>query len=145
MYQEWCTAGARTGGLVGDARPCGSWRETPHSRQTAIADVTEGFAPTGAIGVWSMDFLSGARRVVVAMTHTAKSVPKIVPCCTLPLTSVRRVSLIVTEMAVVEPSEQGLVLRERAPGVEVGAMLAPTEAPLRVDGDVPEMSLETTG
>lgn len=91
----------------------------------------------------AMDLVSGARRVVVAMTHTAKGVPKIVPCCTLPLTSLRRVSLIVTEMAVVEPTEQGLVLRERAPGVSVEAILAATEAPLRADGEVPEMSLES--
>lgn len=89
----------------------------------------------------AMDLVSGARRVVVAMTHTVKGVPKIVRQTDLPLTSVRPVSLIVTEMAVIEPTPQGLLLRERAPGVSVEAILAATEADLIVPGTVPEMHL----
>jgi 3-oxoacid CoA-transferase B subunit len=90
----------------------------------------------------AMDLVSGARRVLVAMTHTAKGNPKIVPECTLPLTSIRRVSLLVTDMAVIEPGEAGLVLRERAPGVSVEEIIAATSARLIVGGDVPEMALQ---
>lgn len=87
----------------------------------------------------AMDLVTGARRVVVAMVHTAKGVPKIVPECTLPLTAARRVSLIVTELAVIEPSDEGLVLRERAAGVSVDDVLVATGAKLIVSGEVPEM------
>jgi acetate CoA/acetoacetate CoA-transferase beta subunit len=89
----------------------------------------------------AMDLVSGARRVIVAMTHTAKGAPKIVPEVTLPLTSVRRVDLIVTEMAVIAPEEGGLRLIERAPGGSVEAILAATAAPLIVEGEVAEMAL----
>lgn len=93
----------------------------------------------------AMDLVSGAGRVIVAMTHTAKGEPKIVPDCTLPLTSERRVSLIVTELAVIEPGETGLVLRERAPGVTVERILAATAAPLIVPEHVPEMAIGRVG
>jgi acetate CoA/acetoacetate CoA-transferase beta subunit len=89
----------------------------------------------------AMDLVTGAKRVVVAMTHTAKGAPKIVPECSLPLTSLRPVSLVVTELAVIEPTEAGLALKERAPGVPVAAILAATEAPLLVPEQVPEMPL----
>lgn len=89
----------------------------------------------------AMDLVAGAQRVIVAMVHAAKGEAKIVPTCTLPLTATRRVSLLVTEMAVIEPTEAGLVLRERGPGVSVDAILAATDAALIVEGDVPEMVL----
>lgn len=89
----------------------------------------------------AMDLVSGARRVIIAMNHTAKGNPKIVPQCTLPLTSTRRISLIVTELAVIEPTEAGLVLKEVAPGVSVEAVQAATSARLIVAADVPEMAL----
>ncbi|GAA0300247.1 3-oxoacid CoA-transferase subunit B [Rhodovulum strictum] len=89
----------------------------------------------------AMDLVAGARRVVVAMLHTARGVPKIVPECTLPLTAARRVSLIVTEMAVIEPTEAGLVLREHAPGVSVEQICAATAAALVILGDVAPMNL----
>ncbi|SIO03970.1 acetate CoA/acetoacetate CoA-transferase beta subunit [Rhodovulum sp. ES.010] len=89
----------------------------------------------------AMDLVAGAKRVIVAMVHAAKGAPKIVPECDLPLTADRRVSLIVTEMAVIEPTEDGLVLRETGPGVSVDDVLAATAASLRIEGDVPEMQL----
>jgi len=89
----------------------------------------------------AMDLVSGAKRVIVAMIHTAKGKSKILKKCTLPLTSVRRVSLVVTDLCVIEPTEEGLVLKERAPGVTVEQVLAATEAALIVPPDVPEMRL----
>src|SRR5271169_4281075 len=89
----------------------------------------------------AMDLVVGAKRVIVAMNHAAKGDPKIVPECTLPITAARRVSLIVTEMAVIEPTDVGLVLRERAPGVSVEDIQKATSARLVVDGPVPEMHL----
>jgi acetate CoA/acetoacetate CoA-transferase beta subunit len=86
-----------------------------------------------------MDLVTGAKRVIVAMTHTVKNKPKIMKRCTLPLTSVRRVSLIVTELAVIEPTDEGLVLRETAPGVTREKVIASTEAALIIPARVPEM------
>jgi acetate CoA/acetoacetate CoA-transferase beta subunit len=87
----------------------------------------------------AMDLVTGARRVIVAMTHAAKGQAKILKTCTLPLTSLRRIDLIVTEMAVIEPTAEGLLLREVAPGVSVQDVLAQTEARLIVPGNVPPM------
>jgi acetate CoA/acetoacetate CoA-transferase beta subunit len=89
----------------------------------------------------AMDLVSGAKEVIVAMTHTAKGKSKIVKKCTLPLTSVRRVSLIVTELAVLEPTEKGLVLREVAPGVSKEDVIAATEATLIIPDDVKVMPI----
>lgn len=89
----------------------------------------------------AMDLVTGAAKVVVAMQHAAKGESKIVPVCTLPLTAQRRVSLVVTDLAVIEPTAEGLVLRERAPGVSVEDILAATAARLLVPDEVPEMAL----
>lgn len=89
----------------------------------------------------AMDLVTGAKRVIVAMQHAAKGESKIVKRCTLPLTSVRRVSLIVTDLAVIEPTDKGLLLRETAPGVTVEQVLANTAAELIVPADVPVMPL----
>jgi len=89
----------------------------------------------------AMDLVSGAKRVIVAMTHTVKGESKIVRQCSLPLTSTRPVSLVVTELAVIEPTSDGLVLRELAPGVSVAAVLRVTQAELIVPAQVQEMPI----
>jgi len=89
----------------------------------------------------AMDLVSGAKRVIVAMQHAAKGESKIVKRCTLPLTSVRRVDLVVTDLAVIEPTEKGLLLREVAPGVTVEQVLTNTQAELIVPADVPVMAI----
>ncbi|KIZ32568.1 CoA-transferase, partial [Rhodopseudomonas palustris] len=90
----------------------------------------------------AMDLVSGAKRVIVAMQHTAKGQSKILKRCTLPVTSVRRVNLIVTELAVIEPTPDGLLLREVAPGVTVEQVVVATEADLIIPIDVPTMPIE---
>jgi len=89
----------------------------------------------------AMDLVDGARRVIIAMTHTAKGTAKIVEECTMPLTSVRPVNLVVTEMAVIEPTNEGLVLRERAPGFSVADIVGATAAKLIIPATVPEYVL----
>jgi acetate CoA/acetoacetate CoA-transferase beta subunit len=88
----------------------------------------------------AMDLVSGAKRVIAAMTHTAKGAPKILRECTLPLTSVRRISLVVTEMAVIGFTDAGPELREVAPGVSAADVIAATEAELIVPAEVPVMA-----
>ena len=75
------------------------------------------------------------------MTHTAKGAAKVVEGCTIPLTSARSVDLVVTDMAVIEPTAEGLVLRERAPGVSVADVVAATAAKLIIPAAVPEYVL----
>jgi acetate CoA/acetoacetate CoA-transferase beta subunit len=89
----------------------------------------------------AMDLVTGAKRVVVAMQHTAKGKPKIINKCTLPLTSVRIVDLLVTEMAVIGFAGGRATLLETAPSVSVDQVKAATEAELVLPDKIPEMSL----
>jgi acetate CoA/acetoacetate CoA-transferase beta subunit len=86
----------------------------------------------------AMDLVSGAKRVIVAMQHTAKGKSKIVAKCTLPLTLARPVNLVVTDMAVIGFPNGKATLLETAPGVSVGEVIAVTEAELVVP-TVPQM------
>jgi acetate CoA/acetoacetate CoA-transferase beta subunit len=89
----------------------------------------------------AMDLVTGAKRVIVAMQHTAKGKPKIVKKCTLPLTSTRSVDLVVTELAVIGFPEGRATLLETAPGVSKSDIANATEAPLVIPPNVPEMAL----
>jgi acetate CoA/acetoacetate CoA-transferase beta subunit len=89
----------------------------------------------------AMDLVSGAKRVIVAMQHAAKGKSKIVARCTLPLTSSRPVSLVVTDMAVIAFSDGRATLLETAPGVSVAEVVAVTEAELAIPDAVPEMKI----
>ncbi|MBM2825052.1 MAG: succinyl-CoA--3-ketoacid-CoA transferase [Dehalococcoidales bacterium] len=95
----------------------------------------------GSIG-GAMDLVSGVRRVIVAMEHTTRSgKPRIVKKCRHPLTGSGVVNLIVTNLAVIEVTPEGLLLREVAPGVTAEEVQALTEAPLRLSPDLKEMEL----
>src|SRR3954468_6932894 len=89
----------------------------------------------------AMDLVVGARRVVIAMQHTAKGKAKIVAKCSLPLTSTRPVDLVVTELAVIAFPKGRATLVEVAEGVTVEQVLAATEAELIVPEQVPSMAL----
>jgi acetate CoA/acetoacetate CoA-transferase beta subunit len=89
----------------------------------------------------AMDLVTGAKRVVVAMQHAAKGKSKIVKKCNLPLTSLRVVDLVVTDMAVIGFPDGKATLIETAPGVSVAQVIANTEAELLIPAKVAEMAI----
>jgi acetate CoA/acetoacetate CoA-transferase beta subunit len=89
----------------------------------------------------AMDLVSGAKRVIVAMQHAAKGKSKIVQKCGLPLTSMRPVDLVVTDLAVIGFTSGRITLMETAPGVSVAEVIAVTEAELTIPDKVPEMNI----
>ena len=87
----------------------------------------------------AMDLLTGAKRVIVGMRHTAKAAPKFVKRLTLPATSTRLIDMLVTELAVIEFREGRATLLETAPGVSVEMVTASSEAELNVPATVRQM------
>jgi 3-oxoacid CoA-transferase subunit B len=95
----------------------------------------------GGIG-GAMDISVGAQRLIVTMEHNAKDgSPKIVNTCTYPLTAIQCVNTIITDLAVIDVTPEGLLLRETAPGVTPGDVQRHTQPKLRYTGKVPEMCL----
>ena len=89
----------------------------------------------------AMDLVTGAKRVIIAMQHTAKGKPKIVKKCGLPLTSVRPIDLLVTELAVIAFPAGRATLMETGPGVAIEQVVSATEAELVLPAKIPEMQL----
>ncbi|MBA3542213.1 MAG: CoA transferase subunit B [Deltaproteobacteria bacterium] len=88
----------------------------------------------------AMDLVAGSRRVIVMMDHTTKDgAPKILTECSLPLTGLRCVHTIVSDLAVIDVTPEGLVVRERAPGTTIEELIAATGAPLLHAANVPEI------
>jgi 3-oxoacid CoA-transferase B subunit len=92
----------------------------------------------------AMDLVASAENIIVAMQHTnRKGQSKILKACSLPLTGVKCVKRVVTDLAVLDilPEGKGFQLIERAPGVSVEEIISKTEGTLLVEGDIPEMKI----
>ncbi len=90
----------------------------------------------------AMDLVASAENIIVAMMHVNKAgESKLLKKCSLPLTGVKCVKKIVTELAVLEVTDQGFKLLERAPGVSVEHIVASTEGKLIIEGEIPEMDI----
>jgi 3-oxoacid CoA-transferase subunit B len=91
----------------------------------------------------AMDLVASARNIIVAMMHTnPKGESKLLPACTLPLTGVRCVKKVVTDLAVLDITPQGFRLLERAPGVSIDEIRAKTAGRLVVEGEIPELRFD---
>lgn len=90
----------------------------------------------------AMDLVASAKNIIVAMMHTNRAgESKLLERCTLPITGVGCVKTVVTNLAVLDITERGFVLKERAPGVSVDEIRKATAGKLIVEGDIPEMSI----
>jgi 3-oxoacid CoA-transferase subunit B len=91
----------------------------------------------------AMDLVASAKNIIVAMMHTnPKGESKLLPACTLPLTGKHCIKKVVTELAVLDITEDGFKLLERAPGVSVEEIVSKTAGKLTVEGEVPEMQFD---
>ncbi len=90
----------------------------------------------------AMDLVASAKNIIVAMQHVNKAgESKLLPKCDLPLTGIKCVKKIVTELAVIDITSRGFELRERAPGVSVEQIKNATAGKLIVEGEIPEMAI----
>jgi 3-oxoacid CoA-transferase B subunit len=90
----------------------------------------------------AMDLVASAKNIIVATTHTDRAGnSKLLKSCTLPLTGVKCVKKIVTDLAFIEVTDNGFKLLERAPGVSVEEIIEKTDGKLIVEGDIPEMNV----
>ena len=91
----------------------------------------------------AMDLVASAKNIIVAMMHTnTKGESKLLSKCSLPLTGINCVKKIVTDLAVIEVTEKGFRLLEKAPGVTVEEIKNKTQGKLIVEGDIPEMNFD---
>jgi len=90
----------------------------------------------------AMDLVASARNIIVAMMHTnPKGESKLLPACQLPLTGVKCVKKVVTDLAVLDITSNGFKLLERAPGVTVDEIRSKTAGKLIIEGEIPEMKI----
>ena len=90
----------------------------------------------------AMDLVASAQNIIVAMMHTnPKGESKLLPACQLPLTGVKCVKKIVTDLAVLDVTSNGFKILERAPGVSVDEIRAKTSGKLIIEGNIPEMKI----
>ena len=90
----------------------------------------------------AMDLVASSENIIVAMTHTnRKGQSKLLRNCSLPITGVECVKKVVTDLAVIQITEKGFKLLERAPGVSVEEIVSKTEANLIVSNEIPEMKI----
>ncbi|MGL5278800.1 MAG: 3-oxoacid CoA-transferase subunit B [Cetobacterium sp.] len=89
----------------------------------------------------AMDLVVGAKKVIIAMEHTAKGAPKILKNCTLPLTAANEVNIIITEKGVMEVSDKGIILKELSPYSSIEDIESSTEATLIIDADLKVMEV----
>jgi acetate CoA/acetoacetate CoA-transferase beta subunit len=87
----------------------------------------------------AMDLVSGAKKVIIAMLHTAKGEPKILKKCTLPLTALKQVDMIITELGVFEIKDGKLVLKEIAENTSLDEIIRMTDAKVTIDPDLKQM------
>jgi acetate CoA/acetoacetate CoA-transferase beta subunit len=90
----------------------------------------------------AMDLVAGAKKVIIAMEHTAKGEHKILKSCNLPLTAAGEVDLIITEMGVIEVTKDGLILREIAPDTTIEEVIEATGAQLIIDSNLKVIELQ---